>query len=281
MTTHQWIVSHTLVSLQEAEMTRSLSKWTLWWYVGPSCDYPRNCRRGTHQQFFDIFHSDWKFGHHDNALAHSLHLILAKNQNPVVCQAPYSPDMAPYNFWLFSKLKRPSKGKRFQDKRGHYDCNWKSDKSIKQPHWNAPFHQMTLLVDMIKFMHTYEVTSCSCTSLKSTRCSGKKRSDTFLIEGYITAFKWRKWAIICCSYNVDVTSQVLKNISNSIHVYTICYKLTVSACKLMCAVRPNLPLECVVQQAYPFQWGHLTLLYQVNNVRCFNHFLISRFFIFF
>ena len=32
--------------------------------------------------------------------------FLAKNQNPVVCQAPYSPDMAPCDFWLFSKLKK-------------------------------------------------------------------------------------------------------------------------------------------------------------------------------
>ena len=38
--------------------------------------------------------------------------FLAKNQTPVVCQAPYSLDMAPCNFWLFPKLKR--KGKGFQ-----------------------------------------------------------------------------------------------------------------------------------------------------------------------
>ena len=33
---------------------------------------------------------------------------------PVICPAPYSPDMAPCDFWLFPKLKRPLKGKRFQ-----------------------------------------------------------------------------------------------------------------------------------------------------------------------
>ena len=29
-------------------------------------------------------------------------------------QSPYSPDLVPCNFWLFSKLKSPLKGKRFQ-----------------------------------------------------------------------------------------------------------------------------------------------------------------------
>jgi transposase len=54
--------------------------------------------------------------HHDNAPAHSSHLIqsfVAKHGIPVVHQTPYSPDMAPCNFWLFPKLKRPLKGSRF------------------------------------------------------------------------------------------------------------------------------------------------------------------------
>jgi histone-lysine N-methyltransferase SETMAR len=51
--------------------------------------------------------------HHDNAPAHSAHLIqtfVAKHNIPVVRQAPYSPDMAPCGFWLFPKLKMPLKG---------------------------------------------------------------------------------------------------------------------------------------------------------------------------
>lgn len=57
--------------------------------------------------------------HHDNAPAHSAHLIqsfLAKNNTPLVRQAPYSPDMAPCDFWLFPKLKMPLKGTRFQER---------------------------------------------------------------------------------------------------------------------------------------------------------------------
>jgi hypothetical protein len=40
---------------------------------------------------------------------------LAKNSIPVVPHAPYSPDLAPCNFFLFPRLKSILKGKRFQD----------------------------------------------------------------------------------------------------------------------------------------------------------------------
>ena len=55
--------------------------------------------------------------HHDNAPAHSAHVIqafLAKNSMSLVRQAPYSPDLAQCDFWLFPKLKTILKGRRFQ-----------------------------------------------------------------------------------------------------------------------------------------------------------------------
>jgi transposase len=55
---------------------------------------------------------NWQL-HHDNAPAHSSHLIqgfLAKHG------IPYSPDMAPYDFWLFPRLKRLLKGSRFDSR---------------------------------------------------------------------------------------------------------------------------------------------------------------------
>jgi hypothetical protein len=58
---------------------------------------------------------NWQL-HHDNALAHSSHLIqgfLAKHGIPQVCQVPYSPDMAPCDFWLFPRLKTPLRDSRF------------------------------------------------------------------------------------------------------------------------------------------------------------------------
>jgi hypothetical protein len=51
--------------------------------------------------------------HHDNTPAHSAHLIqtfVTKHNISVVHQAPYYPDMAPWDFWPFPKLKMPLKG---------------------------------------------------------------------------------------------------------------------------------------------------------------------------
>ena len=59
----------------------------------------------------------WKL-HHDNAPAHSAHVVqqfLAKHGIPVVSQPPYSPDLAPCDFFLFTKIKMALKGKLFQD----------------------------------------------------------------------------------------------------------------------------------------------------------------------
>ena len=57
---------------------------------------------------------NWQL-HHDNVPAHALCLkqsFLVKITQ--VTQAPYNPDLAPCDFWLFPKLKSPLKGKRFQ-----------------------------------------------------------------------------------------------------------------------------------------------------------------------
>jgi hypothetical protein len=40
---------------------------------------------------------------------------LAKHNIPVVPHQPYSSDLAPYDFFLFPRLKNTLKGKRFQD----------------------------------------------------------------------------------------------------------------------------------------------------------------------
>ncbi|XP_055952375.1 uncharacterized protein LOC129988229 isoform X2 [Argiope bruennichi] len=54
---------------------------------------------------------NWQL-HRDNALAHSSHLIqtfFAEHGIPVISQPPYSPDMAPCEFWLFPKLMIPER----------------------------------------------------------------------------------------------------------------------------------------------------------------------------
>lgn len=55
--------------------------------------------------------------HHDNAPSHSALVIrahFAKNGTHIVPQPPYSPDLAPCDFWLFNRLKRPLRGHRFE-----------------------------------------------------------------------------------------------------------------------------------------------------------------------
>jgi hypothetical protein len=51
--------------------------------------------------------------HHDNALVHdalSVHEFLAKKSTAKMGNAPHSPDLAPCDFQLFSKLKKWPKG---------------------------------------------------------------------------------------------------------------------------------------------------------------------------
>jgi hypothetical protein len=50
-----------------------------------------------------------------NAFARSTALMqafLVKHSITQVCQNPYNPDLAPCNFWFFSKLKSPLKVRR-------------------------------------------------------------------------------------------------------------------------------------------------------------------------
>ena len=67
--------------------------------------------------FQKIFWEDksW-FLHHDNAPSHTALVLrdhFTKNSTHIVPESPYSPDLAPYDFWLFPKLKRPVPGHRF------------------------------------------------------------------------------------------------------------------------------------------------------------------------
>ena len=58
---------------------------------------------------------DWVL-HHDNAPAHtalSIQEFLEKKNIPVLPHPPYSPDLAPCDFYLFSKLKLKLKGHHF------------------------------------------------------------------------------------------------------------------------------------------------------------------------
>jgi len=58
------------------------------------------------------------FLHHDNAPAHtalSVQQFLAKNNMTVIPHPPYSPDLAPCDFFLFPRMKGQMKGKYLVD----------------------------------------------------------------------------------------------------------------------------------------------------------------------
>ena len=56
--------------------------------------------------------SSWQCTH--SCASHLMQSVLARHQITQVTQPPYSPDLAPCDFWLFPKLKSPLKVNRFQ-----------------------------------------------------------------------------------------------------------------------------------------------------------------------
>ncbi|UYV80288.1 hypothetical protein LAZ67_18002305 [Cordylochernes scorpioides] len=55
--------------------------------------------------------------YHDNATSHTAFIItnfLARSNTPVILHPPYSPDLAPCDFFLFPRLKREMKGKHWE-----------------------------------------------------------------------------------------------------------------------------------------------------------------------
>ncbi|UYV74676.1 hypothetical protein LAZ67_12000499 [Cordylochernes scorpioides] len=76
----------------------------------------RNLREAIRQKLPDLWKNKNWLLHHDNAPAHTSLLVrdfLAKNNTLMMPQPPYSPDLAPCEFFLFPKLKRPMKGRRY------------------------------------------------------------------------------------------------------------------------------------------------------------------------
>ncbi|UYV84814.1 hypothetical protein LAZ67_X003595 [Cordylochernes scorpioides] len=76
----------------------------------------RNFREAIRQKRPDLWKNKNWLLHHDNAPAHTslfVRDLLAKNNTLMMPQLPYSPDLAPCDFFLFPKLKRPMKGRRY------------------------------------------------------------------------------------------------------------------------------------------------------------------------
>jgi [histone H3]-lysine36 N-dimethyltransferase SETMAR len=77
----------------------------------------RRLREAIRKKRPDLWINNSWFLHHDNAPSHTAIIIrdyLTQKSTNVLPQAPYSPDMAPADFFLFPKLKIPLRGYRFQ-----------------------------------------------------------------------------------------------------------------------------------------------------------------------
>ena len=76
----------------------------------------RRLREAIRKKRPDLWKENTWFLHHDNAPSHTALILrdfFAKNSTHIVPQPAYSPDLAPCDFWLFSKLKSPLRGHRF------------------------------------------------------------------------------------------------------------------------------------------------------------------------
>jgi len=80
------------------------------------CDFIRRLRENVRRKKPQKLQNRNLIIHHDNALAHrsiEVPQFLAKNNMTLIPHPPYSPDLAPSNFFLFPKLKLQMKGRRF------------------------------------------------------------------------------------------------------------------------------------------------------------------------
>ena len=76
----------------------------------------RNLREAIRQKRPDLWKNKNWLLHHDNAPAHTSFLVrkfLAQNNTITLPQPAYSPDLAPCDVFLFPKLKRTMKGRRY------------------------------------------------------------------------------------------------------------------------------------------------------------------------
>lgn len=77
----------------------------------------RRLRENIRRKRPDLWANNSWILHHDNAPSHTAIIVsefLAKNSTNVISQPPYSPDMAPCDFFLFPRLKLPLRGTRFE-----------------------------------------------------------------------------------------------------------------------------------------------------------------------
>ena len=79
---------------------------------------------------------------HDNARPHKTKLVKSVLESMKVTELehpPYSPDLAPCDFWLFARLKKDLAGKHFKNRIDLGNAVWRSLKSIPQEDYKQVF----------------------------------------------------------------------------------------------------------------------------------------------
>ena len=79
----------------------------------------RRLREEIHQKRPDLWANNSWILHHDNAPSHNAIVIrenLPKNETNIIQQPPNSPVLAPCNFFLFGRLKKPLCGTRYSNR---------------------------------------------------------------------------------------------------------------------------------------------------------------------
>jgi len=80
----------------------------------------RRLREAVRQKRKDLWANNSWILHHDNAPLHNaIREFLTKNETNTIQQPLNSPDMAPCDFFLFDRVKKPLRGTRLKPKEGN------------------------------------------------------------------------------------------------------------------------------------------------------------------
>ena len=112
-----------------AKVRKSFAITGDWQYERERMTVRRLCGSIRQKQLEKWQDGDWIL-HHENAPTHTSHLVqqfLAKHGTTRLQQPPYSPDLAPCDFFLFPRLKKVLKGHRFE---ALEDIKWNSMKTL-------------------------------------------------------------------------------------------------------------------------------------------------------
>lgn len=107
-------------------------------------DVMRRLRENVRRKRPELWEDNSWILHHDNAPAHRSLLVtefLAKHATVILPQPPYSPDLSPADYFLFARLKKPLKGRRFESIEDIKQNSQMALKAIKKNEYKKCFEE--------------------------------------------------------------------------------------------------------------------------------------------